>query len=237
MWPHQFTIALGDTAVGIGTDDDQLAAALALWQISPDELLDPLRIDFGVEWHPSGPTGRGVPRPVPTNQHGSTVVGRATDIGALRDGLLRTLGAVVAPVPAGHVRLTGLPLLRDGAIELVSPGVISRLSHRGLLARGFTPIYVPGVVIDPIAMRATIAAPWGTDAAAIVAPLRRWWAQLPALDGEHSLSPGQLVAHVAERIAAPMMADHPVVIGYDRDLAALVQLVDQLPPTTGWPGE
>ena len=232
MWPHQFTIALGDVAVGIGTDDDQLATTLAPARIEPGELLDPERVDFGMEWHPARPA-RGVPRSLPTNQHGSSVIGRATDLAALRDGLLRTLADAAAPTPPGCVRLTGLPLLRDGAVELVSPDDIGQLSHRRLVARGYSPTYVPSVLIAPGTLTVHIAAPWGTDAPPTVAPLRTWWAQLPAGEAGHALTLGQTVAHVAHRIAQPMIEPPTVPTGADAELAALVHLVQQLPPTLG----
>lgn len=234
MWPHQFTIALGDVAVGIGTDDDHLAEALAPSRIDPGELADPTRVDFGIEWHPPRPA-RGAPGSLPTNQHGSSVIGRATDIAALRDGFLRTLSAVGAPTPAGQVRLTGFPLLRDGGIELLGPDDISKASHRGLVARDYSPVYVPNVVIDPSTLTVHIAAPWGTDGEPIAAPLHTWWAQLPTGEPGQSLTLGQTVAHVAHRIAQPMLEPTSPPTGIDAELAALVHLVQQRPPTLGGP--
>ena len=169
-------------------------------------------------------------------QHGSRVVGRSADAAALREGLLRTLGALAADTPPGHLRLSGLPLLRDGGIELAAPEAVDRVAHRGLLARGYTPLYVPSLLVDPATLLARIEAPFGSDEEPVLAPLRRWWTAAPPPDGSAPVSLARVVADVAHRIAPPLHADQMLVDAQGSALTALVQLVEQLPPERGGPG-
>ena len=204
MWPHHLTIAAGRTAIGIGTDDEALASLLQPWCIALDQLHGTThRVDFGAELHPPRLALRTAPRAVPTVQHGSRVVGRSTDAAALREGLLRTLGALAADTPPGHLRLSGLPLLRDGGIELAAPEAVDRVAHRGLLARGYTPLYVPSVLVDPATLLARIEAPFGSDEEPVLAPLRRWWTAAPPPDDSAPLS----LAHICLLYTSPSPRD------------------------------
>ena len=241
MWPHLLTIAVGGTAVGIGTDDDALAALLAPWRIAPDQLQGVAdRVDFGAELHPPEPTQRAapraVPRAVPTVHHGSQVIARSTDPAALRDGLLRTLGALAVDTPAGHLRLTGLPLMRDGGIELAVPEAVDRVAHRRLLGQGYTPVYVPSVLIHPGTLQVRIAAPFGTGQEPVVAPLRRWWMAAPPTGVAPPVGLARVVAHATHRLAPPQHFDELSSQPGGDALSALVQLVEQLPPVLGGPG-
>lgn len=240
MWPHSFDLALGDAVVGVGTDDDEIAALLAPFALPDDSRLPSIRTpDFGLELHPDPPVHRAQPRALPSLQHGTLIVGRSGDVAPLRDGLLRTL-ASVGPAEHGTVRLTGLPLLVEGGVILAPPEVADRGSLRRLRNTGHTPIYVPSVSIDPAGLTVHLPAPFGTDAAPTVAPLLQWWLPLHADDpvlAVASLSVGQLVAHAVHRMAAPWFEDEldgPAAdaVGTAR-LAALVALVAALPPQVG----
>ena len=45
MWPHSFDLALGDAVVGVGTDDDEIAALLALHKLNAPLLVPPKNRD------------------------------------------------------------------------------------------------------------------------------------------------------------------------------------------------
>ncbi|MDO8362943.1 MAG: hypothetical protein Q7V88_08595 [Actinomycetota bacterium] len=266
MWPHTFTIAVDDTLIAVGTDDDELMEVLEPWvtdgdtdndtdngsnngsnngslTTSTDTRFGPStpapQIDFGLELHPARPEARGARRELPTFRHGTRVVGRAADIAALRDGLLRTLGSLTSPTLPGCIRISGVPLLRDGGVELAQPEAVDRVSHRWLLHRGLTPLYVPSVLIDPHDLTVRIEAPLGAGEAPVMAPLRRWWAALPAAElPRGQLSVGQMAAHTAHRLAPALLHDEAThLAGPSRDaLAGLVALIQQLPPAAGGPG-
>lgn len=230
MWPHVLTIAVGDTLVVVGTDDDSLAALLQPLRVSSDEHAPDVstRLDFGVELHPPRPVQRAAPRSLPAFQHGSRVIGRAGDIDELRDGVLRTLASLVVPLPAGQVRLTGVPLLHTDGLELAPPAAAA-VAHRRLIARGRHPLYVPTVRVDPTTLLATIDAPLGSPDGPLVVPLRRWWLDGDSADSEQPATLGRLVALAAHRTVDPLRGAEP----HSLHLAALVQLVDRLPPAEG----
>lgn len=248
MWPHVLLIAVGDTAVCIGTDDDEIADLLRSWCVPVGSVpaIDRVdRVDFGLELHPPAPSHRALPRTIPTLSHGIRVVGRARDIDALRDGLLRTLGSLSAQVPSTHVRLAGLPLLcDDGAVEVASPDELDRVADRWLRQRGLAPIYVPSAVVDPHTLTVRIEAPFGSSAAPIIAPLRRWWCEQPDVQVADAASFGSMMAGSVHRLATqlqeelprlqqPQHLSHP---GPDAPLSALAELVQRMPPTAGRPG-
>lgn len=234
MWPHSLVLAIGESAVCVGTDDAALAEQLRPWQLATDLHGAHVQlVDYAIELHPPKPEHRAAPRTLPSLRHGTAILGRGTDLDALRDGFLRVLGSFAAPVPHGCVRLLGLPLLRDGAVDLVPPDMADHLSSRWLHQRGFTPVYVASVVVDTRTLEVHIDAPLATSAGdgiheptALVAPLRRWWCALP--DPAAALGFGRFVAFLAHRLAPPASAAD------DRAgsaaLAALVRLVERLPP-------
>lgn len=230
MWPHSLVLGIGESAVCIGTDDDGIAEQLRAWEL-PDEPVpgEPVTrlVDYAIELHPPHPQQRAAPRTLPNLRHGTSVLGRGADLDALRDGFLRTLGSFVAPVPPGCVRLLGLPLLRDGGVELVPPEMAGHLSSRWLHHRGFGAVHVASVVIDPTRLEVRIDAPLGaSERDALVAPLRRWWCTLP--DPSQVLTAGRFLALLAHRLApAATAADDGAG---SAALAALVRLVAQLPP-------
>lgn len=233
MWPHSLVLGLGESAVCVGTDDAALAEQLSPWQLAAEPHGAPEQlVDYAIELHPPKPQHRAAPRLLPSLRHGTATLARSTDVDALRDGFLRILGSFVAPVPRGCVRVLGLPLLRDGAVELVPPHMADHLSGRWLHDRGFTPVPVASVVVDPLTLEARIDAPLiasggsGPDAPALVAPIRRWWCAVP--DPAAALGPGRFLAYLAHRIAPPASAADDRQ-GSDA-LAALVRLVHQLPP-------
>lgn len=238
MWPHSLHIPAGEAAVAVGTDDDELAALLAPSAVPPSALGSSApHTDLGLELHPEPPTRRGLPRLLPSFQHGTKLIGRCTEPGPLRDGLLRTLASIAAPLPEGHVRLAGLPLLVDGGVALAPADVADRTSHRGLVRRGLTPVYVPSVAIDPQTLLVHIPAPFAGGGRPISAPLVRWWLPVPGPDGSAGNAPltlGRLVAHATLRLAPPWFDDELDGPGADTAgtamLAALVELVGRLPP-------
>lgn len=244
MWPHSIQIAVGDAVVGVGTDDDEIAALLAGFA-GPGESVSstPRTPDFGLELHPPRPAHRAQPRALPSLQHGTLVIGRTTDASALRDGLLRTLASVTARSASsadGRLRLTGLPLLVEGGAVLAPPEVADRGSLRRLRAHGHVPVYVPSVEVDTTTMMLHIPAPLGADAPPIDVPLLQWWLPLHADDAiiaAAGLTHGQVVAHAAPRIAPPWFDDE--VDGPSADAAgtaalqALVALVARMPPQLG----
>ena len=240
MWPHSLIVAVGAALVGVGTDDDELAALLAPW--AADAAVSPLRTpDFGLELHPPPPVHRAQPRTLPSLRHGTVVIGRTTDAAALRDGLLRTLASVAVMPSAGQVRLTGLPLLIDGGVVLAPPEVADHGSLRRLRNAGHVPVYVPSVVIDTATLLVHVPAPLGDSAAvAVVAPLREWW--LPEMDrgvepSAVTRSVGRMAAHAVPRLAAPWFEDE--MDGPEADaagtaaLAALIELIERMPPRLG----
>ncbi|MDP2292810.1 MAG: hypothetical protein Q8M22_16600 [Actinomycetota bacterium] len=230
MWPHVLTIAVGDTVVVVGTDDDPLAALLQPMRVPSDEHAPDTaaRIDFGVELHPPRPAHRAAPRSLPTFQHGSRVIGRAGDVDALRDGVLRTLASLAVPVPAGQVRLTGLPLLHADGVELAPPAAAT-VAHRRLTTRARRPLYVSSVRVDPTTLLATIDAPLGAATDPLVVPLRTWWLDGDGVEAAQPATLGRLVALAAHRTVDPLRGPER----HSMQLAALVQLVDRLPPAEG----
>lgn len=226
MWPHLISVAMGDTLVVVGTDDHELAAVLEPMRVPSPELPT---ADFGVELHAPRADRRSAPRRLPTFQHGSRIIGRAADVDALREGVLRTLAALAAPTPVGHLWLSGLPLLRDGGLELAAPDAATSVAHRRLAARGHRPVYVPGVCIDPATLLATIHAPIGSPSAPLVVPLRRWWLDVADAERTGTASLGRLVARAAYRAIDPMRgAEHGPT-----SLPGLVRLIERLPPSDG----
>ena len=223
MWPHLMTLALGDLVVVVATDDDQLANTLAPWFTS-DPAIDVSVVDFSAQLHPPSPGHRSVPRSIPVVHHGTVVLARSTDIDELRSALLRVLAALIADVPEGCVRLTGVPLLRGGAVELASLQAAAEGS-RALRRRGYEPMYAGSVVVDPRALTVTIPAPLGTSRSLpTVAPLRVWWSDLPNAQPQWPLA--QVVAMTVQRSIA-MAPDHTFT---SSQLAALVALMEHLPP-------
>lgn len=198
----------------VGTDDADVAAHLQPWHIDEPAGL----VDFGLTMHPPV-RPRGVPRELPSLRHGTEVMARAHDTAALCDGLLRTL-AGLGPAPADTIRLTGVPLLRDGAVDLAPPALAAALPSRWLAAHGYTPVYTQSVTIHPATMAVHIPAPLGSDAAPIVAPLGRWWVTLN--DPTASLTFAELMVRTAPRLdlAVPATAA----------LTGLMSLMQQLPP-------
>lgn len=244
MWPHSIQIAVGDAVVGVGTDDDEIAALLARFAIpGAPASSTPRTPDFGLELHPPRPAHRAQPRALPSLQHGTLVIGRTTEVTALRDGLLRTLASVAAPSasPAdGRLRLTGLPLLVEGGAVLAPPDLADRGSLRRLRAHGHVPVYVPSVEVDTTTLMLHIPAPFGTDSPPIDVPLLQWWLPLHADESTIAaaeLTHAQLVAHATSRIAPPWFDDE--VDGPSADAAAtaalqaLVALVARMPPQLG----
>jgi hypothetical protein len=227
VWPHSLQLGIGETAVCVGTDDAAIAAQLAPWALVDDpSVVAPELVDFGLELHPARPAHRAAPRTLPNLRHGTTVIGRGGDVAALSDGLLRTLGSFLSPLPAGCLRLSGLPLLRDGAVELAPPDVADHLSSRWLQARGLQPLHVASVVVDPATLEVHIDAPLGSPDASFSAPLRRWWCALPDPDAE--LGGGRFLAHLAHRLSPPTTTVDDDRVG--DALSALVCLVERLPP-------
>lgn len=231
MWPHVLTIAVGDTIVVVGTDDDTLSTLLDPMRVSSPERADVelSRVDFGVELHPPRPAQRAAPRLLPTFQHGSRVIGRAADLDALRDGVLRTLAALAVPLPAGQVRLTGLPLLRGDGLLLAPPEVATSVAHRRLTALGQQPMYVPSVRVDPATLLATIDPPLGSSAPPSVVPLRGWWLDGAGAESSLPATLGRTVALAAHRTVDPLRGTEH----HSMALAALVELVERLPPFEG----
>ena len=222
MWPHLMTLALGDLVVVVGTDDDQLATTLAPWvTTNPD--IDQSVVDFSAQLHPPPPVHRSGPRLIPVVHHGTVVLARSTDIDELRTALLRVLGSLTADVPEGCVRLTGVPLLRDGAVELASLQTAAEGS-RTLRRRGYEPMYSGSVIIDSVALTVNIPPSLGSSASPTVAPLRAWWSDLP--NAEPPWPFAQVVAMTTPRIIA-MAPDRSLT---SSQLAALVALMEYLPP-------
>ena len=216
------TLGLGDLVVVVGTDDDQLATTLAPWvTTNPD--IDAAVVDFSAQLHPPPPVHRSGPRLIPVVHHGTVVLARSTDIAELRTALLRVLGSLVADVPEGCVRLTGVPLLRNGAIELASLQTATEGS-RALRRRGYEPMYSGSVIIDPVALTANIPPPLGSPASPTVATFRAWWSDLPDADPPWPFA--QVVAMTVPRIIA-MAPDRSLT---SSELAALVALMEHLPP-------
>ncbi len=157
MWLHSFVIGIGDLAVCVGTDDDDLAAALAPWVVDAPATL----VDFGAELHPRE-TPRGIARTLPNLRRGSNWIASAPAADPVRDGLLRILGALAEqPVP-GEFRLAAVPVLRDGAVDLLTVDEVAHGSYRRLSRGGATPLLVDRVSIDPEALTVRIAAPLGS---------------------------------------------------------------------------
>lgn len=223
MWLHLMSLAIGDVIVVVATDDDALAATLAPWQATVPSDFDLLQIDFSAELHPPPPAHRSLPRSIPVVHHGTVVLARSTDLDELRDALLRSLGSIAMEVPAGCLRLSGVPLLRDGGIELAALQTGADGS-RALRRRGFDPLYSGSVVIDPRALTVQIAAPLGSSVPPVLAPLGRWWSDLP--DAIPPWPFGQRVAMTVSRVVS--MAPSPVVTS--EELAALVSLMETRPP-------
>jgi len=216
------TLALGDLVVVVGTDDDHLAATLAPWlTFAPG--IDASVVDLSAQLHPPPPAHRSGPRLIPVVQHGTVVLARSTDIDELRTALLRVLGSLTVDVPEGCVRLTGVPLLRDGAIELASLRTATEGS-RALRRRGYEPMYSGSVIIDPVALTANIPPPLGSSASPTVATFRAWWSDLPDADPPWPFA--QVVAMTVPRIIA-MAPDRSLT---SSELAALVALMEHLPP-------
>lgn len=231
-------IVVGEAVVGVGTDDAELAALLTPWASRDGAEATALTPDFGVELHPSPPAHRAQPRILPSLQHGTLVIGRTTDAAALRDGLLRTIASIGPQATDGRLWLAGLPLLVDGAIVLAPAEVADRGSLRRLRNRGYVPVYVPSVEVDPATLLVHIPAPLDGSAPSIVAPLREWW--VPVLDETVPALPptvGRLAAQATSQLAAPWFDDE--LDGPAADAAgisalqALIALVDRLPPTIG----
>ncbi len=216
------TLALGDLVVVVGTDDDQLAASLAPW-LTTNLDIDLSVVDLSAQLHPPSPVHRSVPRSIPVVHHGTVVLARSTDIDELRTALLRVLAALTTEVPEDCVRLTGVALLRDGALELASPHTAAEGS-RALRRRGYEPMYSGSAIVDPVALTVTIPAPLGSSDAPTVAPLTAWWSDLPAADPPWPFA--QAVAMTLWRSIA--MAPHPSLTS--SQLAALVALMQHLPP-------
>ena len=215
-------LAIGDIVVVIGTDDDQLAATLAPWLTTVPLDFDLSLVDFSAELHPPRPENRSVPRSIPVVHHGTVVLARSTDLDEVRASLLRVLGALAAVVPDGHVRLTGTPLLRDGAVELAAPNMAADGS-RALRRRGYQPLYSGSVIIDPAALTVSIAPPLGSREPQTVAPLHSWSSDLPDVQPRWPF--GYEVAMTLPRSLA--MSPAPTT---STELAALVSLMERLPP-------
>ena len=225
MWPQLLTLDLGGVDIVVGTDDDQLAETLAPWRTSGADI-DPSVIDFSAQLHPPRPSQRSGLRQIPVVHHGTVVLGRSTDTDELRTALLRVLGSLTAEVPEGCVRLTGVPLLRDGTVELASLQWAADGS-RALRRRGYEPMYAGNVIIDPVALTVRIPEPLAVSssrAAERVVPFVGWWSDLPEAEPRHPF--GQVVAMTVSRSIA--MAPEPRLTS--SQLAALVALVDRLPP-------
>lgn len=241
MWPHSLHIVAGEAIVGVGTDDAEIAAQLIRFAMPAEAAATSARTpDFGLELHPPRPVHRAQPRPLPSLHHGTVVVGRTSDLAALRDGLLRTIASVAAPLGDGRVRLTGLPLLVDGGAVLAPAEVADSGSLRRLRNSGHTPVYVSSVVVDTSMMSVHIPAPFGQDAAPIVAPLLQWWLPLHGDDAARAsldLSVAQVVAHATQRLATPWFDDETdgpaAAAAGTAALHALVALVERLPPQLG----
>ena len=192
MWPHSLVIGVGEVAVCVGTDDAGLAAHLQPWAVDEPAGL----VDYALTLHPPE-RPRGEPRELPSLRHGTDVLARTQDTDLLRDGLLRTLAAL-APSPAGTVRLSGVPLLRDGAVHLAPPELAAVLPSRWLAQHGFTPVWVQSVAVNPATLQVHIAAPLGSDDQPLVAPLHDWW--ITVHDPTVELTFAQWLTHAAPRL-------------------------------------
>jgi hypothetical protein len=238
VWPHSLQLALGDALVVVGTDDDLMAAALQPW-VAPTAASAVRTPDFGLELHPEPPIVRAQPRTLPSLQHGTLVIGRSTDAAALRDGLLRTLSSVHTLPAAATVRLAALPLLFEGGVVLAPREVADQGSLRRLRNAGYSPVYVPSVSVDTVALQVHIPAPLDGSAAAITAPLREWW--VPAVGADAATAAGWTIGQVAAaavpQIALPWFDDEaegPRADALATDaLRALIALIERVAPRVG----
>jgi hypothetical protein len=223
VWPHLITLGLGDTAVVIATDDDSLVTVLTPWTLADSAGLDLQTVDFTAELHPVAPGHRAIPRTIPAVRHGACVLERSTDIVELRTGLLRVLQSLHQEVPEGCVRVAGMPLMRNGRVELATLRAGAD-GNRALRRRGFQPICAGSVVVDPHAMTVQIPPPLGSAELPTDAPLHAWWSELP--DAQPGWSFGQRVAMTAPRISSWVRGDADT----SSQLAALVALMERLGP-------
>ena len=216
------TLSIGENLVVVATDDDQLAATLAPWLTTAHADFNESLVDFSAELHPARPEQRSVPRSIPVVHHGTAALARSNDVDELRAALLRVLGSLAAAVPEGHVRVSGVPLVRDGAIELATPNAAADGS-RALRRRGYEPLYSGSVIVDPAALVVSIAAPLGSSGQPITAPLDSWWSDLP--DAQPAWS-------FAQRVAMTLPRTHSLTTEQimSAQLAALVALMERLPP-------
>ena len=215
MWPHSIVIGVGDTAVCVGTDDAHLIAALAPWVIDePAEL-----VDYGAQLLPPA-APRGQPRALANLRHGSDWLASSPDPGPIREGFLRILGAVANATGPAEICLSGVPLLRDGAINLAAPDEAAHASARLLSRDGQQPLLVDSVIIDTEQLQVTVAGTLDGQQPPMTAALHEW--RVSGLD------PTMTVAEVVARVA-PRLRSRDVrhAVG---GLHALAQLVRRLPP-------
>lgn len=219
MWPHSLVIGVGEVAVCVGTDDADVAAHLQPWAVDEPAGL----VDYALTLHPPERL-RGEPRELPSLRHGTDVLARTQDPDLLRDGLLRTLAAL-ASTPAGTVRVTGVPLLRDGVVHLAPPELAAVLPSRWLAQHGYTPVWVQSVAVNPTTLQVHIAAPLGSDQEPLVASLHEWW--ITVHDPTVELTFAQWLTHAAPRLGA--VVDAPTDTAALEGLMALLRRLPALP--------
>lgn len=230
MWPHSFVVGVGGISVCIGTDDPDLVASLAPWCIDEaTDLAEPVDLyDYGIELHPAQPDARGVPRVMPNLRHGSDRLATVPDEGPLVDGLLRILGGLEAERVDGEFALSGVPLVCDDGVHLLTVEEMKHGSYRRFAADGAMPLLVDRVWVDPDALTVRVAAPLGSGRPAEVLPLRAW--NIAPYGVGPDAPTAELVAAAASRVAVVPDTDprEPSAM-----LLGLARLVQHLRPGRG----
>jgi hypothetical protein len=218
VWPHSITIGLGGKAISIGTDTSEVIATLDPWRIS--DVGEP--VDYCLELDPAA-AGGGKPYPFPGLYHGATALMRSRDTARLTKAFLRVLNSHARPAGDGQVRISLMPVVRDGVALLAPPASIAAVPDRWLMAKAFDALYTVSSLVDAGRAEVVVDPPLGSDDEPSTLAFGGWW--LPARHSDGSLSPGFAVAEAMTLVTDVTAANA------GSTLRAVASLVEQAHPT------
>ena len=219
MWPHHIKIGVGDTALSVASDDEQIIERLLPWRIGPADDL----IDYTVRLHPVPADDPAAPKVMPSLSRGSLSLARSPDPDRVAESLFELLGEFANPPGPGQIRLRMTAAIRNGTAVLF-PAVMSReLSDRRMAQLGID-VRLGGRAtrVDTELMAVVTDPPLGSAEKGDVVPIREWW--IPTRNAEAGITVAEAVAYSVR-----------YVDGMDEDnanaaLAAVAKLVSTKAP-------
>lgn len=198
MWSHFVMVAVGSTAISVGTDSEQVVDLLRPWTIPDYDVSDIGLFDYAVALDPPRPEGKtDGPKPLPRLSRGSCVLTTSRDPQRVTDALLQCLATHASDATArpGTMRIELTPLIRDGKAVLGPPRQVMPMSDRWLAARNISRVDTVSCLFDPQAMTVEFDAPLGATESHPSVPVVGWFLPLSGRGmGVVQFTPGRAVA-------------------------------------------